>query len=173
MAVDYFLNIDGIEGESQDQTLKNQIELASFSWSEEQTGTFATGGGGGCGKVHMQNFEFVTRTNKSSPKLLLACAKGQHIPQATLTCRKAGGGQQEFYTITLKEVLVSSYKTESIPPQHGSTNNVNGGYDDGMPYDRVALNFGRIEVEYRPQKSDGSLDNPIKAGYDLKTNQPV
>src|SRR5712691_1971915 len=99
-AVDYFLKIDGIEGESQDSKHKGEIDLESFSWGETQSGTHAAGGGGGAGKVSMQDFHFVMRVNKASPKLLQACAGGQHIPKAILTCRKAGKDQQEFLKIT-------------------------------------------------------------------------
>ena len=169
MAVDYFLKIEGIEGESEDDAHKGEIELHSFDWEEMQTGTFAQGGGGGAGKVQMQNLEFCCHVGKSSPKLMLACATGQHIPSALLTCRKAGGGQQEFYKITFTDVLVATYHTGSRSKEAPGEE----GYGQGVPMDRVGLNFGKIQVEYRPQKEDGSLDNPVKAGYSLKTNKAV
>ncbi len=172
MAVDYFLKIEGIEGESEDEKHKNEIELHSFDWQEAQAGTFAQGGGGGAGKVQMKSLDFLCPVSKASPKLMLACATGQHIPSATLTCRKAGGGQQEFYKITLNDVLVSSYKTSSDSPS-GAGNTTEDGYALGIPVDHVGLNFGKIQVEYRPQKADGSLDNPIKAGWNLKSNTSV
>src|SRR5213593_2324488 len=83
-AVDYFLKLDGIEGESQDAKHKGEIDLESWSWGETQTGTMHAGGGGGAGKVQMQDFHFVMKVNKSSPKLMLACASGEHIKSATL-----------------------------------------------------------------------------------------
>ena len=171
MAVDYFLKIDGIEGESSDETHSKEIELISYDWAQAQSGKFAQGGGGGAGKVQMDNFRFVTATNKSSPKLMLACATGQHIGEAVLTCRKAGGGQQEFYKVTMKDVLVSTYRTRSHAGGLNSTDD--GGYNDGRPTDEFSLNFAKIEFEYRPQKEDGSLDNPVKTGYDLKLNKKV
>ena len=72
--VDYFLKIDGIDGEAQDKTHKLSIQLESWSFGETQTGTSMTGEGMGAGKVQMGDFHFVMRTNKSSPKLFLACA---------------------------------------------------------------------------------------------------
>jgi len=75
-AVDYFLKLDGIEGESHDSKHKNEIDVQSWSWGESQTGTHAGGGGGGAGKVSMQDFHFVMQNNKASPKLMLACASG-------------------------------------------------------------------------------------------------
>ena len=175
MAVDCFLKIQGIDGESEDSKHKNEIEIEGFEWSEIQSGTFSQGGGGGAGKVQMRDFKFYTRTNMSSPKLLLACATGQHIPSAVLTVRKAGGGQQDFYMITMSNVLVSSYETTRragnfTMDDDTSTNSSTG---DLVPMDLVALNFSKIEVEYRPQNSDGSVGNPVKVGYDLKANKSV
>jgi type VI secretion system secreted protein Hcp len=107
--VDYFLKIDGIDGESADAKHKGEIDVASWSWAEQQTGTHAAGGGGGAGKVSMQDVHFVMRTSKASPKLMLACASGQHIKKAVLTCRKAGGEQQEYLKVTFSDLLVSAY----------------------------------------------------------------
>jgi type VI secretion system secreted protein Hcp len=99
------------------------------------------------------------KMNKASPLLLLACASGQHIKQAVLTARKAGKEQLEFLVVKITDVLVSSYQTS------GST--------DVPPTDSVAFNFARIDVELRPQKPDGTLDAPVKAGWDVKANKKV
>src|SRR5690348_9578917 len=141
-AVDYFLKIDGIEGESQDAKHKAEIDVQSWSWGETNMGTSAAGGGSGAGKVHMQDFHFTMHVNKSAPKLLLACASGQHIPKATLTCRKAGTDQQEFLVINFTDLLVSSYQT--------------GGSSGGevIPVDQISLNYSKIEYEYKEQKAD-------------------
>jgi type VI secretion system secreted protein Hcp len=174
MSVDYFLKIDGIDGESTDSKHTNEIQIASFRWTETQSADFSRGAtGGGSGKVQMGTFEFTMRSNKASPKLLLACATGAHIKNATLTCRKAGKDQQEFYKLTLTNLLVASYTTasslESIDPSATITTSV----EAAEPTDRVQLAFGKIECEYRAQKIDGTLDNPIKTGYDLVQNVPV
>src|SRR5262245_37256849 len=109
--VDYFLKIEGIEGESHAQGHKGEIDLESWSWGASQAGGMAYGGGGGAGKVSMQDFHFVMKMNSASPKLMLACASGQHIKQGTLTCRKAGGKQEPYLTIKFTELLISSYQT--------------------------------------------------------------
>jgi type VI secretion system secreted protein Hcp len=155
-AVDYFLKLDGIKGESQDSKHSGEIDLESWSWGETQSGTHSSGGGGGAGKVSMQDFQFVMKVNSASPKLLKACATGEHIKSAVLTCRKAGKEQQEFLKISLSDVLVSSFQT--------------GGSGNGgiVPTDSIALNYAKIEYEYKSQKPDGTLDGAIKAGFDLK-----
>ncbi len=159
-AVDYFLKIDGIDGESTDAKHKNWIELESFSWGETQTSGPGGGGGKGAGKVQMQDFHLVTRVNKASPKLFLACANGQHMKMATLVARKAGKDQQEYLIYKMTDVLVSSYQ-------------VGGSHGEQAPMDQISFNFSRIEFEYRPQKGDGSLDAPIHAGWDVKENRPL
>jgi len=154
--VDYFLKIDGIEGESQDSKHKGEIELESWSFGEVQTGTASHGGGMGAGKIQMHDFNFVMKINKASPKLFLACARGDHIKNAVLTCRKAGKDQQEYLKVTFSDILVSSFQTSG------------SGGSDMLPMDQISLNFSKIEFEYREQKPDGTLGGAIKAHYDLK-----
>jgi len=161
MAVDYFLKIDGIPGESHDDKHKDSIDLISWSWGQSQTGTHASGGGGGAGKVSMQDFHFVMKVNKATPKLILACASGDHIKKAVLTCRKAGKDQQEYLKYTFSDVLISSYQTG------GSS------AGDEIPTESVSLNYTKMELEYKAQKEDGTLEGGIKAGWDLKTNKQV
>lgn len=157
--VDFFLKIDGIQGESQDAKHKGEIELLSFSWGETNTGRGGGPGGGG-GKVNMEDLAVVMNASRASPPLFLACASGQHIKSAVLIGRKAGKDQQEFLKYTFTDLVVSSYETGAS-------------HDVVTVTDQVAFNFGRIEVEYRPQKPDGTLDAPVKAGWDVKANRPV
>ncbi len=159
-AVDYFLKIDGIEGESEDAKHGKEIEILSWSWGESQSGSMGHGTGGGAGKVSMQDFHFAMKANKSSPKLFLACANGEHIKSAVLTCRKAGKEQQEFLKWTFTDLLVSSYQT-------------GGSSGDLIPTDQISMNFTKIETSYKVQNADGTLGAEFKAGYDLKKNVKV
>lgn len=159
--VDYFLKIDGIAGESPDAKHKEEIEIESFSWGETQAGTMARGGGGGAGKVQMQDFHFVMKVNKASPKLFLACANGEHVKKAVLTCRKAGKEQQEYLKVTFSDLLISSFQTGGQ------------GASDVLPMDQISFNFAKVEMEYKEQKADGTLGGTVKAGYDLKLNKVV
>jgi type VI secretion system secreted protein Hcp len=159
--VDYFLKLKGIDGESQDDKHKGEIDLESWSWGASQTGTGHSGGGHGGGKVAMQDFHFVMKMNKASPKLMLACASGEHINEGTLTCRKAGKDQQEYLTIKFTGILVSSYQTGGSA--HGEL----------VPTDQISLNYAKIEMDYKEQKSDGSLGGSVKAGWDVPANKKV
>ena len=158
--VDYFLKVEGIEGESADAKHKNEIDVLSWSMGATNAGTWATGGGGGAGKVAMQDFHFTMHHSKASPKLLLACSSGQHISKATLVCRKAGEEQQEYLTITLSDVLVSSFQT-------------GGSAGDIIPVDQVSLNFAKIEKDYKVQDEKGKLGASVKTGWNVKENKKV
>ena len=157
MAVDYFLKVDGIVGESADAKHKGEIDVLAFSWGVSQTGGPAKGGGGGTGKAVFDDLLVVARTSKASPALWLACAEGKHIKTAVLTCRRAGKSPVEFLKITLSDVLVSSYELD--------------GSDDEPPLDQIALAYGKIVTEYTPVDAAGKLQPPAKAGWDLKAGK--
>ena len=158
MAVDMFLKITDIEGESADAKHKGSIDIESFSWGATQQGTAGSaGGGGGAGKVQMQDFHFVMRASKASPKLFLAVATGQHIKEAVLTARKSGGNQMEFLKIKFSDILVSSYQQASSA-------------DGDSPNDTFSLNFAKIKIDYLSQDASGKTDAPITVGWDLTKN---
>ncbi len=160
-AVDYFLKIDGIEGESLDNAHKNEIDVLSWSWGLSLPAVQgAAGGGAGAGKAQMQDFHFTANTSKASPKLMLATATGQHIKEAVLTCRKAGGDRQvEFLKYTMSDCLISSYQI--------------AGHQSEVPADSASLNFVKIEIEFRSTNPDGSIGASTKAAFDFRTNKAV
>jgi type VI secretion system secreted protein Hcp len=160
MAVDMFLKLDGISGESADSKHKGEIDIESFSFGVSQPGTSSTGGGGGSGKASFSDLSIVKKADKSSPNLMLKCATGEHIASALLTVRKAGGSQQEYYKIKLTDLLVSNFQ-----------NTGSGG--DSIPVESLSLNFAKIEFEYNEQDSKGGLKGVVKSGYDIKGNKKV
>lgn len=161
MASDFLLEIEGVKGESSDSKHKETIEIDSFSWGLSHSGTHASGGGGGSGKVSFQDVHFTTKVSKASPLLGLRCATGEHIKKAVLFVRKAGKDQQEYYTLTMEDLLVSSYQSGDAA----------GG--DTIPTDQFSLNFAKVKFDYKPQKPDGSLGGAVTFGYDLKQNKKV
>jgi type VI secretion system secreted protein Hcp len=160
MAADIFIKIGDIKGETLDDKKKDEIEVLSWSWGSSQSGTMSVGSGGGAGKVQFQDLHFTHNYDKASPNLMMACALGTHIKEVTLTQRKAGGKQEEFIILKFTDVLISSVS-------------VGGAAGAGAPTEQVSLNFAKCEVEYKPQKGDGTLDAGIKFGYDVKKNVKV
>lgn len=158
-AVDYFLKLDGIDGESQDAQYKGAIQISSWNWSAHNSGTMQFGGGGGGGRAHLDDFDFAMRVNRATPKLVQKLASGEHIPKALLTCRKAGKTPQEYLKITFEDCVVSAYHAS------GSAG------ADAIPLELVKLNFARVTFEYREQQADGSLGGSIIASHDMKQNR--
>ena len=158
MASSIFARIGTIKGESRDAKHKDEIEVLSWSWGVSQSGTAGHGGGGGAGKASFQDLTFTHHVDKASPLLMKACATGEHVKDATITVRKAGKGQQEYLVITLTDLLVTSVST-SVSAEGDAT------------IESVGLSFAKVDLEYKPQKADGSLEAGIHFKYDLKTNK--
>jgi len=159
--VDYFLKIEGVDAESVDDKHKGEIEIESFSWGQSNSGTAGHGGGGGAGKVVANDLNFVKKVDKSSAVLMIGCSTGQHFKSASLTARKAGGGQHDYFKITMEDVLVSQYQVG------GSANG------DVVPLEQVSLNFAKLEMIYKEQKADGSLGGEVKQKYDYAANKKL
>lgn len=159
-ASDFYLEVEGIPGESTDARLPGAIVLQSFNIGAT-TAPSSAAGGGGAGKVIFQDIHFTKFLDKASPLLYLNCASGKVIKRAILHCRKAGGGQDDYYTITLHEVFISGIQTGG------------GGAGGSQPTESFSLAYSKIEFSYAPQKADGSLDTPIKTGWDVKNNIEV
>jgi type VI secretion system secreted protein Hcp len=160
MAVSMFARIGSIEGEAQDAKHKGEIDVLAWSWGVSQAAapTPRAGGGGGTGKASFHDLSFTHRVDKASPLLMKACAKGEHLKDATITVRKAGKGQQEYLVVTMKDVLVTSVST-SVSAEGDATMEV------------VTLAFAKVDLEYKPQKKDGSLDAGVHFTYDIKANK--
>lgn len=141
-AFDAFLEIEGIPGES--EIKPGAIEIQSYSWGLTQTGSMSGGSGGGTGKVSFQDFHFVKKSDKSSPKLMERCCTGTHFPKAILTLRyqpdpspEGTPADTQYMQYTLENVLVSSYSTG------GATSS-----GDPLPLEQFSLNFTKITYDY-------------------------
>jgi type VI secretion system secreted protein Hcp len=157
VASDIFAKLGDIKGESLDEKHKDQIEVVSWSWGVSNSAQVGgAGSGGGAGKASFHDLSFTHKIDKASPVLMQSCATGQHLKEATITHRKAGKGQQEYLVIKMNDVIITS---------------VVDGDNQGTHTETVSLAFSKIDVEYRPQKPDGTLDAGIHFKYDLKTNK--
>jgi type VI secretion system secreted protein Hcp len=159
VASDIFAKIGDIKGESFDDKHKGEIEILSFSWGVANSGTIGGGGGGsggGAGRTTFHDLSFMHSIDKASPLLLKACATGQHLKEATITHRKAGKGQQEYLIIKMNDVIITSVSLSDSGD--GSAEN-------------VSMAFAKVDLEYKPQRQDGSLDAGIHFKYDIRANK--
>ena len=157
MAVDMFIKIDDIEGESADDVHAGEIDIIAWSWGMSQSGTTHMGTGGGAGKVNVQDLSFTHYVDKASSNLIKMCCSGKHFEEATLVVRKAGEVPLEYMIITMKGGLISSVSTGGSGGEDRLTEN-------------VTLNFSEFKSEYVPQLPDGSGDASIIVGWNIANN---
>ena len=157
MAVDMFLKLDGIKGESKDAKHKDEIHIESFSWGLSQTGAHGAGGGGGAGKVAVHDISVTKFLDKASPELMLACCNGKHIKEGLITVRKAGENPVEYLKIKLTDILISGVQ--------------DAGHGSDLLTENVTLNFAKFHVDYQEQAKDGkAAGGPVSMGWDVKAN---
>jgi type VI secretion system secreted protein Hcp len=152
MAVDIFLDLGTVKGESLDSTHKDEIDVLSWSWGLSQSGTMHLGTGGGGGKVAVHDLSITKYTDRATPSIITACSTGKHFPTGKLTVRKAGGTKPlEYYTIEMDKVLVTNYST--------------GGSD-------VTLNFEKFHVTYQQQDptSGSALGGVVESKWNIPAN---
>ena len=157
MAVDMFIKIGDIKGESVDSKHAGEVDVLAWSWGLSQSGTTHTGGGGGAGKVSVQDLSFTKYVDKGSTALILGCCSGKHYDSALLTVRKAGDKPLEYLKITLKEVIISSISTGGSGGEDRITEN-------------VSLNFAEFKTEYTEQTKDGSGGATAEAAWNIAEN---
>jgi type VI secretion system secreted protein Hcp len=158
MAIDAFLKIDGVKGESVVKGHAGEIDVLSWSWGMSQSGTTHLGTGGGAGKVDVQDLSFTHYVDSSAPNLMQACCTGKHYDEALLVLRKAGTNPLDYITITLKNVIITSIST-------------GGSGGEEMVTENVTLNFNEFTYAYQPQDKTGAAKGgAIETAYKIAEN---
>lgn len=158
MAVNAYLKIDGVSGPSTSKP--DHIDVLSFSWGVSQTAVYGAGASGKeakAGRADFSNLTIMKVLDKTSPLLADHCASGDILKEVYIVYDKPVGDKQEdYFRIYLKDALITSLQLS------GSNEN---------PTESVSFAFQGVEIAYKPEKDDGSLDAAISKGYDLETLQ--
>lgn len=155
MAMDMFLEIEGVKGESQASGHKEQIDVLAWSWGLSNSASAHSGTGGGAGKANFQDISVTKYLDKSTPALMGLCSKGDHVDKAKIHVRKAGGTQLEYLTYELEQVFVTSVSTGGSGGEDRLTEN-------------ISLNFRKFKVTYQQQDAKGGkVGGPVDFGYDI------
>src|SRR5471032_1516728 len=161
MAIDVYLKIDGIPGESADDQHKGWIECVTvhFGVLQPKSATASTAGGHTAERVHMKDILFTKQTDLSSPLLLQNCASGKTIPKATFEFMRADadGTRIKYFDIELENVLIGLI-TPSVQP-------------GTILVENVCLKFSKVRWKYTQQKISGGSGGNTAGGWDLATNR--
>ncbi len=159
-AVDMFIKIDSIPGESTDSKHDKWIDVLSVSWGATNPVFSSTGAGGTreTSNAVVADFSFIKEADKSSPKLFLAVANGENLRDVTIDLVKRTGSESAgvpFIKGTLTDAIVTSYSISSS----GET-----------PTEHISLNFAKVEYQHTLQDSKtGNVET--KVSYDLTTGK--
>jgi type VI secretion system Hcp family effector len=136
MAVDCFLKIEGVKGESTDAKHKDWIEVLSYSHGVAQmvSGDRSTGGAASGERCDHQDFSVVKSLDIASPTLDLYCCQGKHIPTVTVELCRATGAKEKYMEYKMEKVIISSVSI--------------GGGGGGLPTESVTFNYGKLTWNY-------------------------
>lgn len=150
-ANDYFLQIDGIPGESTDKDHKDWIDIESFSWGLTLVSS------GGIGKASFSDLAWAQHVDVSTPKWFLAVASGKHVKTVTLDVVKVSAGRNDsFFQMIFSDTL-------------GSSLHISGG--GGDLFASASMTSGEIvKLRYRPQDDKGGFGAWVEGSFNLKTN---
>jgi type VI secretion system secreted protein Hcp len=157
MAVDMFIKIESVDGESKDKSHGKEIDVLAWSWGMSNSGSAHVGGGAGAGKVNVQDLSFTKYVDSASPKLMLSCCDGHHYKEATLVVRKAGDKPVEYIKVKMEELIITSISTGGSGGEDRLTEN-------------VTLNFAKVHVDYVPQDAKGGAGTAIPMSWDIAAN---
>jgi type VI secretion system secreted protein Hcp len=155
MAVDYFLKLDGIQGESQDDKNKDTIQLQSFSWGASQKSSVAGTGGSGAGKADLSDFTIMKYLDKASAPLFKSLVKGTHIKTGTVIAIKSGGDGKPFLKLDFKELYVTQ---------------VSFAASSEIPSETVSFSYNEIKIEYSTQNEQGIMTTTGAVTHNVKSN---
>jgi type VI secretion system secreted protein Hcp len=163
MAIDVYLQIDGIKGESADSTHKDWIEVKSVNWEvlQPKSATASTGGGHTAERTEHKDIVLTKLADLSTPLLLQASSSGKTLPKAKLEFLRADGqGERiKYFEIELENVLISGV-APSV--QEGS-----------ILTENVSLKYSKVKWKYTQQKVGGGSGGNTSGGWDLSANRVV
>ncbi|MFQ3250472.1 MAG: type VI secretion system secreted protein Hcp [Glaciecola sp.] len=158
-SVQMFLKFDGVDGESQDSTFRNSIEVLSFS---EGASNVDNGSGRINSVPSFQNISIVKWLDSSSPALRLRMAQGSTSPTATLFVTTAGSGPEPFvfYEVELTNVYITSFSSSAS-------------VGDDRLSEQVTLGYTEIKWTYTKRNNDGSAGGEFSEGWNIEENKKL
>jgi type VI secretion system secreted protein Hcp len=160
MPLDYYLFIDGIPGDATARGFEGQIVVTRWGWSEGFDPTVAPPDGTTF-PLRASNVEIAKSFDRATPKLMLACASRQLLPQAVLSCVEAGRSQSTVLRMTLSNPYIATYHA------HGTSEP-----ETRSVLEEFGMAFDAIELEFTELRPDGMAAGVIRGGWNLRLDQP-
>jgi type VI secretion system secreted protein Hcp len=160
MAADYYLQLDGIKGESADSRHPGWIECTSINWSitQPKSTTASTGSGHTAEQAELSDITINKLVDLASPMLAQICACGKTIPKARLEMMRADGNGEpiKYFEVELENVQIAH-----VAPNFTGNN---------IPGESLSLKFSKVKWKYTQQKIAGGSAGNTAGGWDLASN---
>lgn len=156
MAVDYFLKLDQIQGESKVEGHQNEIQIMSWSWGASQVSSVSGSGGSGAGKANLSEFTVMADFDKATPKFFKTICAGTHIKTGTMSAIKAGANNKPYLKVDFKELFVTSLQISA---------------SSEIPTVSVSFSYNEIKIDYSEQNEQGNLTSTGAVTYNLKESK--
>lgn len=161
MAIDVYLQIEGIKGESADSAHQGWIEITSVHWgvTQPRSASVSTAGGHSAERCEHRALMLSKMADLASPILMQHCSMGKTIPKAKIEFMRADGDGKpvRYYEVELENVMIANI--EQI---------ASGG---GILNDSLGLRFSRVKWKYTQQKISGGAGGSTVGGWDLAANK--
>jgi type VI secretion system secreted protein Hcp len=156
MAVNAFLRLEGVDGESAQRGHERWIEVQSWDWEVEAESSWTKGGGASVGKPRPGALSWTHHFDLSSITLLARIATGKDCPSAELHLTRTTGkaASETYLAATMQGVYVTKVASS--------------GTDEGTVSQLVSMVFKHIAIDYRaPDNKTGSLGRPVQFTWDI------
>jgi type VI secretion system secreted protein Hcp len=152
--IDSFLKLDKVTSESTKKGHEKEIDVLSWTWGASNASSLGGGGSGlSRGKAVPNDFHITHRYDSASPTIAQKCANGSHFDTAVVTCRQAGGDQQEFLKITMSHVIITNVSPAAS--------------EGGEIVEAVSMMYNKVKYEYKPMDATGKLGGAIVFEWDV------
>lgn len=163
MAIDVYLQIDTIKGESTDSAHKDWIECKSVNWEviQPKSATASTGGGHTAERCEHHDIILTKMADLATPLLLQNCSSGKTFPKAKFEFMRADnkGERVKYFEIDLINVLISG-----VAPTVA---------EGDILLEKISLKYSQVKWKYIQQKVTGGTGGNTAGGWDLATNKVV
>lgn len=143
-----------VKGEVTTDGHVDDIELVGWQWG--LSASSALGNTQVTARRSYTALTVVKHIDQASTALMAALATNDEVKEARLTMRRAGGEQEDFYTIKLQGARISAVQQGADP--------------DGETRETVTIAFTKVDVEYRPQRATGLRGGSTSFSDELPQN---
>ena len=161
MAIDVYLQLEGIKGESADSQHQGWMECEMADWmlTQPKSATSSSSGGHTAERCEHSTVALRKVSCLATPILLQYCSMGKTIPSAKIEFFRADGAgtRVKYFEVEMSDVLISQ-----VAPQV---------QEGEVMSEHLSLQYAKVKWKYVQQKIGGGSAGLTVGGWDLSLNR--